>query len=456
VSGTRGDSYRSWLIGELVLAAVLAVGTAGVLLVSGLHVEPDPPARLAANTAIAIVAAIVAVLGLVRFQVDGRSFHLFLAAGFAVVSAGTVVFDLVPLIQGDLPSAAETWGSLAADLGAAALIALAAFVSLALGDRRRAMIVTGAGTAVVLTAAWSVGHAAAALLPLVDVDGGRAAGPALAYATLSLLSLTAAVGFGLRFRSHGRDLDRWLALALTLVVFADLHYVLTTSPYLLYNDSLRLLAYAILLVGAWQAYGHAELGRAVAEERARVARDIHDGLAQYLFAIAANVSMLEGGKELDEVLPRLKHAAEAAQQEARFAVLALSSASGTAPFDSALRRYVELLTGDGRLDVELELDPSVRLAPDEQIEIFRIVQEGLANARTHAGARRVEVTIGHRGGRRVVIVSDDGVGFEHDDDDGVGQGLRNMRVRAASIDGGFSLRSRPGSGTAIEVVLRPV
>ena len=244
MSGTRGDSYRSWLIGELVLAAVLALGTAGVLLVSGLHVEPDPPARLAANTAIAIVAAIVAVLGLVRFQVDGRSFHLLLAGGFAVVSAGTVVFDLVPLVQGELPSAAETWGSLAADLAAAALIALAAFFSPALGDPRRAMIVTGAGTAVVLTAAWSVGHAAAALLPLVDVDGGRAAGPALAYAALALLSLTAAVGFGLRFRSHGRDLDRWLALALTLVVFADLHYVLTTSPYLLYNDSLRLLAYA--------------------------------------------------------------------------------------------------------------------------------------------------------------------------------------------------------------------
>ena len=93
----------------------------------------------------------------------------------------------------------------------------------------------------------------------------------------------------------GRELDRWLALALTLVVFADLHYVLTASPYLLYNDFLRLLAYALLLVGVWQAYGHAEFGRAVAEERARVARDIHDGLAQYLFAISAHVSMLEAG-----------------------------------------------------------------------------------------------------------------------------------------------------------------
>ena len=73
-------------------------------------------------------------------------------------------------------------------------------------------------------------------------------------------------------------------------------------------------------------------------------------------------------------------------------MLALSSASGTAPFD-ALRRYVELLTGDGRLDVELDIDPTVRLAPDEQIEIFRIVQEGLPNARRHAGAGRADVTI---------------------------------------------------------------
>jgi signal transduction histidine kinase len=293
-----------------------------------------------------------------------------------------------------------------------------------------------------------VGRASAGSLSLVDLDGRRAAGPALAYAALALLSLAAAVGFGLRFRRHGRDLDRWLALALTLVVFADLHYVLAASPYLLYNDFLRLLAYALLLVGVWQAYGHAEFGRAVAEERARVARDIHDGLAQYLFAISAHVSMLEAGAELEKALPRLRHAADAAQQEAKFAVLALSSASGTAPFDAALRRYVELLTGDGTLDVELDIDPAVRLAPDEQIEIFRIVQEGLANARRHAGARRVDVTIAHRAGRRVVVVSDDG-------DPPGGQGLRNMRVRAASIDGGFSLRSLPGRGTAIEVVLRP-
>ena len=163
-----------------------------------------------------------------------------------------------------------------------------------------------------------------------------------------------------------------------------------------------MLAYTLLLVGAWRAIRFAEFGRAVAEERARVAREIHDGLAQYLFAVSTHASMLEAGRRVDETLPRLKEAALLAQQEARFAILALSSASGTAPFDAALRRYVEFLTADGALDVELDVDPAIHLAPDEQIEIFRIVQEGLANVRKHAHATRAEVTIGQRDGERFV------------------------------------------------------
>jgi signal transduction histidine kinase len=221
------------------------------------------------------------------------------------------------------------------------------------------------------------------------------------------------------------------------------------------SDLLRLLAFGVLLAGVSRAIGHAEFGRAVAEERARVARDIHDGLAQYLFAISAQISMLESGAALDAILPRLKFASTAAQQEAQFAVLALSSASGSAPFDAALRRYVDFLVADGELDVEMEVDPDVTLGPDEEIEVFRIVQEGLANVRRHAGARNAVVSIVQRNGRRVVVVSDDGTGLTTDEP-GAGQGLKNMRSRAASIEGVLSLRSSPGRGTSIEVVLRPI
>jgi signal transduction histidine kinase len=135
-------------------------------------------------------------------------------------------------------------------------------------------------------------------------------------------------------------------------------------------------------------------------------------------------------------------------------VLALSSAGGSARFDSALRRYIDVLTADGELEVDLDVDRQVRLAPDEQIEVFRIVQEGLGNVRRHAGARHVEVSILHRGGRRVVSVSDDGIGFD-ETKASAGQGLDNIKLRAEAIEGQLSLRSAPGRGTAIEVVLRP-
>ena len=119
-------------------------------------------------------------------------------------------------------------------------------------------------------------------------------------AAQALLSLVAMVGFGLRFRARGNDLDRWLCLGATLALFAELHYVFTpllSSGYVSQGDFLRLLSYGVLLVGVWRAIRYAEFGRAVAEERARVAREIHDGLAQYLFAVSTHASMLESGAD---------------------------------------------------------------------------------------------------------------------------------------------------------------
>ena len=132
----------------------------------------------------------------------------------------------------------------------------------------------------------------------------------------------------------------------------------------------------------------------------------------------------------------------------------MCSSDLSAPFDAALTRYVEVLSADGALDVELEIDPRMRLDPDEQIEIFRIVQEGLGNVRRHANATRAEVVIGQRtSGERFIAIEDNGEGFPSDLA-AAGHGLRNMRDRASSIEGGFSVRSTPGRGTALEVVLR--
>ncbi len=452
------DRYRSWLAGELLLVCLLALGLVLLLVTHRLDGYALPNARIVLDTTVAIIATIVALLAAIRFLVEGRGMDLLLAAGFLAIGLGSAIFAVAPVIAFDELDPTEAWAAIGAAIFGTALVALAPFVARRVTKRRRALVVTLCVVGLALLGVWVDSRVLRLEFDLGPNGGARSVPVIVAYALLTALSLVAVVGFGLRYRRHGRDLDSWLALSLTLVVFADLHYVLAparSSHYVLQSDLLRVLAFTVLLVGVWRAIGSAEFGRAVAEERARVAREIHDGLAQYLFALSTHVSMLESGGPLDEILPRLKFAVTGAQQEAQFAVLALSSAAGSAPFDSALKRYVDFLVADGALEVEVHIDPRVTLAPDEEIEVFRIVQEGLANARKHAEARQAEVSIVQQGDRRIVRVTDDGAGFEHDDP-GAGQGLKNMRARAAAIQGALSLSSAPGKGTAIEVVLRAV
>jgi signal transduction histidine kinase len=455
----RDDSaYQSWLWGEILLFGLL--GAALALFATYPELRPTyelPQVRLVMDTMVALAAILVAVLAGVRFSVDGRRLDLLLCGGFSIAAAATFSFGIAPVLGGQPLHRTEQWAWIWGSLLGGGLIAAAAFARKRLATKPRALGELLVLVSLVLVAMWGIAQSLGDTLPSLSATGDNQ--PRLLTATLAaraLLSLVAVVGFGLRFRGRGNDLDRWLALGATLSLFADLHYVLSplvSNRYVTQGDFLRLLAYAVLLVGVWRAIRYAEFGRAVAEERARVAREIHDGLAQYLFAVSTNATMLENGADPKTTLPQLKQAAAAAQQEARFAILALSSASGTASFDAALRRYIDFLTADGELEVDLEIDSDVHLAPDEQIEVFRIVQEGLANARKHAGARHADVRIGMRGYERVVTVVDDGSGFD-DDAVSAGQGLKNMKARSASIGGGFRLRSRPGRGTAVEVVLR--
>jgi signal transduction histidine kinase len=349
------------------------------------------------------------------------------------------------------------WGAITGPMVGWALIAIAPFVRGRVKHRRFVLGNSLVACCVALIVIWAMTRWLGFALPSIDRSRSQSVPASLtgALAVAALLCLLSLIGYSNRFRKKGEDLDYWLALVATLMLFSSLHFIFTPLMHVgdvSQGDFLRLLAYGVLLVGVWRAIRGSEFGRAVAEERARVAREIHDGLAQYLFAVSTHASMMEAGADPKEMLPRIKEAALLAQQEARYAILALSSASGRAPFDSALRRYVDLLTADGKLEVELTIDRSISLGPDEQIELFKIVQEGLANSRKHAGARRAWVEIGERGGERFVSVRDDGSGFEPDID--TGQGLKNMRERAGAIGGAFSMRSSPGGGTALEIVLR--
>ena len=457
---TQRTRLQAWLWGEILLAGLLGASLALFVSHPVLRTQYDAPALLLVlETTMALAGLLIAVLAANRFHVDGLRTDVLLAAGFLVGSLSTAAFAIIPVLGGNPLQPAEAWAAALGGILGTALVAVAPFVGGRSRSRERALWDALTAAAVVLVAAWILLRAHGPQLPALTRVAGGAEPPGLAslLSIQALLCLLAVVGWGRRLARTGDDLAQWLALGFTLELFASLHLVFAPprgTTYVAEGEFLRLLAFALMLVGAWRAIRSAELGRAIAEERARVAREIHDGLAQYLFAVSTHAQMLDAGAPVDEVGPQLKEAAALAQQEARFAVLALSAASGTAPFDSGLRRYVEFLTADGGLAVDLEIDPAIRLAPDEQIEIFRIVQEGLGNVRRHANATHADVVIGLRpSGERFVAIEDDGEGFPHEEGTS-GQGLRNMRDRASSIDGGFSVRSTPGLGTALEVVLR--
>ncbi len=441
----KRDAYQAWLLGEVLLLALL--GAALALFLTRLQPHSSyalPHLKLVLQTVGALAGGLVALLAGVRFTTERRRFDLLLCLGFFVAAVSTAAFGLAPSIAEQDLTRAEAWTGVVSRLIAWILIAAAPFAGGVVTSSRRTLGNWLAFLVVALVLLWGLIGSIDASLPALVPSVGNAPPFLLtfAYSANAFLNLAAIVGFGLRFRNRLDDLDRWLAFGASLMLFSSLHLVFTpllgnveVSP----GDFLRVLGYGVFCVGVWRAIKAAEFGRAVAEERSRLAREIHDGLAQYLFALSTHATMLEQGGPAADIVPQIKHAAAAAQQEARFAIL--------------LQRYVELLTADGALEVELEIDPRMRLDPDEQIELFRIVQEGLANVRRHARAERAEVRIEQRDGHRLVTIVDDGEGFDRDAAEG-GQGLRNIRARIASIGAALSLRTSPGTGTALEVTLR--
>ncbi|MHB8059906.1 MAG: sensor histidine kinase [Gaiellaceae bacterium] len=453
------SALHSWLAGEFLLIALLSAALALWGAYPSLPRGFDfPQLLIALDTAIALTSMLVAVLTGVRFSVDSNRMDLLLCAGFSVAAISIFAFEIAPTLGGAAIGRSEAWAGLAARILSAVLITGAAFARGQVRKPDRALQTALGACLLALLVTWSGSRA------LVQAVGGSESSSdpelpmTIAFALLALLYLGAMVGFGWRFRLWLEDLDSWLALAATLWLYSSLNFVfrpVLPGEEAALGDFLRLLACVLLVVGVWRGIRAAEFGRAVSEERARVAGEIHDGLAQYLFALSTHLNLLRAGADLETVLPRLEEVAALAQQEARFAVLALSSAGGSAPFDAALHRYVEFLCADGVLEVDVEIDSDIRLAPDEQIEIFRIVQEGLANVRKHANANWAEVKIAVSEGKRVVVVRDDGDGLDEDDSKPTaGQGLKNMRRRADSIGADFTVSSKPGAGTTLEVALR--
>jgi two-component system, NarL family, nitrate/nitrite sensor histidine kinase NarX len=205
---------------------------------------------------------------------------------------------------------------------------------------------------------------------------------------------------------------------------------------------------------------------AVQGERERIAREMHDGLAQVLAYVNAKSQavdeMLADGRvpEARLQLGQLAEAARSLYVDVREAILSLSSPLATdRSVAAAIEEYATQYAESSKLAVRFEATSAARaasLSAAVQGEMFSIAREALTNVRKHARAQRVRIRLSVEGGEVVLSIEDDGVGF---DAAGLTRaperwphfGLAGMRERAESVGGRIAWISTPGRGTTVEL-----
>lgn len=200
--------------------------------------------------------------------------------------------------------------------------------------------------------------------------------------------------------------------------------------------------------------------RGAAEERERIARDIHDTLAQTLAGLVL-LSERAGRQARDgrtdaatETIATIEQTAREALAESR----ALVARMAAVPADDALAAAIERLAARFRAEVGLAIDVEVAAGVDldreQQVVLLRCLQEALANVRKHARATVVSVTVAPDGDGIRMTVRDDGVGFDPSAAR-TGFGLDGISDRATLAGGDVEVESAPGRGATLTILLPP-
>jgi PAS domain S-box-containing protein len=203
-----------------------------------------------------------------------------------------------------------------------------------------------------------------------------------------------------------------------------------------------------------------EIVRAQEDERRRIARDIHDHLGQQMTALRLNLSALERGcsedGELREKLEQTKTIAERLDADVDFLAWELRPAAlDDIGLAEAVGNYVRQWSQHAGVKAEFHTAgmDTERLAPETETNLYRITQEALNNPMKYARAKRVDVLLERRDHQVVLIVEDDGVGFDPkrqaSGDGDKGMGLIGMRERAVLVGGTLEIESAPEQGTTI-------
>jgi signal transduction histidine kinase len=194
-------------------------------------------------------------------------------------------------------------------------------------------------------------------------------------------------------------------------------------------------------------------------ERARVARDIHDTLAQGFASVLLQLEAVAGELDGDTDAARrhlaaAQHTARTNLAEARSLVGALTPPDlRAASLPDALRRLVRRTGPQIGVDIGFEIDGVPRTVPaNQEVVLFRATQEALTNVGRHSGAGRADVRLRFTDAGVSLTVRDDGQGFAPEDETS-GYGLAGMRARAAEVGGTMVVDSRAGNGVTVRLEL---
>jgi signal transduction histidine kinase len=498
-------AVRSSTAAAAVACAALAAGTIAVAVAPGLRFAIYAPSLDNALLTVAtLVSAAVAALSYSRFREHGGVDGLFEASAFFVLAVVNLANELAIVTgldetlglaltrPGQLPlyywAGARLISSTLLLLGALAVTRRIRFVGL----RPRLVLLLPAilfGFSCLIL--WLVRDRIPVLVSeevlheLADVSSsglllpGINPGILVLDGTAGILLMSSAFAYARADHTAGSIPRRYLAVGLVIAAFSQVHYVLYPAVYsglVTTGDVLRIASYLVLAAGIQAGarqdlhalrsanarltiFAAAEADRTTMAERARLARELHDGLAQELWTAKLEFDRLATdldaeGPETREQLHRVGTALDEALHEARDAVEALRSDfdAGVSLANSLPRRLDDFAERTG-YPIDLEADQPMPIVPGViAAEIMRILDEALHNIHKHADATRIRVRVIVRDGVLAVAVDDNGRGF----DPGAvsaGHGLVGMRERAALVGGQLVIRSAPGDGTSIELRL---
>ncbi|GAA4486302.1 sensor histidine kinase [Microbacterium panaciterrae] len=196
-------------------------------------------------------------------------------------------------------------------------------------------------------------------------------------------------------------------------------------------------------------------------ERTRLARDLHDTIAQELSTIVLLARVEDpGGSSSENPRPRniaqIEELAQHSLTDLRRIVAALAPADlDESALAGALARMLDALHDDEGTTVQLRVDPDLPvLTTPTEVAFLRVAQSALANVRQHAGAQAVEVALEADGGSVRLSIADDGVGFDADArPSDASYGLAAMRSRLREGGGDLAVTTAPGAGTTIAATL---